>query len=54
MISTAHVYYWSEEMKKLAIAFVVGSAALLGGSAANAGGQHGEGESRNRCNAAVY
>src|ERR1700692_1165661 len=36
MISTAHVYYWSEEMKKLAIAFAVGAAALLGGSAANA------------------
>src|SRR6202140_4747536 len=36
MISTAHVYYWSEEMKKLAIVFAVGAAALLGGSAANA------------------
>src|ERR1700686_5684066 len=36
MISTAHVYYWSEEMKKLAIAFAVGAAALLGGSAADA------------------
>jgi hypothetical protein len=27
---------WSEEMKKLAIVFAVGAAALLGGSAANA------------------
>jgi hypothetical protein len=36
MISTPHAYYWSEEMKKLAIAFAVGAAALLGGSAANA------------------
>src|SRR3954452_19693448 len=29
-------YYWSEEMKQLAIVFAVGAAALLGNSAADA------------------
>jgi hypothetical protein len=36
MISTPHIYYWSEGMKNLAIVFAVGAAALLGGPAANA------------------
>src|SRR5260370_22227028 len=36
LITTPHLYYWSEGMKKLAIVFAVGAAALLGGSAANA------------------
>jgi hypothetical protein len=37
LITTPHVfYYWSDGMKKLAIVFAMGAAALLGGSAANA------------------
>jgi hypothetical protein len=42
LITTPHLYNWSEGMKKLALVFAVGAAALLSGSAANAADNTGK------------